>query len=397
MNDFQYYAPTQVVFGRDVADQAGELAKRFGAHKVLLHFGGRSAVRSGLVDRVDASLRAAGLEVVRLGGVVPNPRLSLVREGAALCRKEGVDFLLPVGGGSVIDSAKAIAVALAQPESDVWDCFLGKVPVTAALPVGVVLTLAAAGSEMSNSCVITNEETGLKKGMGSDLIRPRFALMDPALTMTLPPYQTAAGVVDIMMHTLERYFGAGRGNEMSDRIAEQVLRNVMVWGKKCIEDPTDYQARSEVMWAGSLSHNGLTGLGNSGGWTCHPIEHELSGMFDVTHGAGLAVVWCQWARYVYERDLDRFVQYAVTVLDCRPDPVDRRRTALEGILKTEEFFRSLGMPVNNEALGVGRLTEEQIEKMADLCTQGGTVTLGPVVPVDKEDVKKIYAMANLSD
>ena len=394
MNDFMYYAPTRVVFGRDVVDQAGELARAYGATKVLLHFGGQSALRSGLVDRVAASLEKAGLGVVKLGGVVPNPRLSLVREGIELCRREGVDFLLPVGGGSVIDSAKAIAVALAMPETDIWDIYLGKAPITAALPVGVVLTLAAAGSEMSSASVLTNEADGLKKGMGSDLIRPRFALMDPTLTMTLPPYQTAAGVVDIMMHTLERYFEAGRGNEMTDRIAEQVLRNVMFWGKKAMEDPQDYKARSEIMWAGSLSHNTLTGLGSGGGWTCHPIEHELSGMFDVTHGAGLAVVWCHWARYVVDRDLDRFVQYAVNVLDCRLDPVDPKNTALEGIRKTEEYFRSIGMPVTNQELGIGTLTREQMEKMADNCTDGGTATVGPVVPLSKADVIAIYNMAN---
>ena len=394
MNDFQYYAPTKVLFGRDVENRAGEELNAWGASRVLIHYGGGSAVKSGLIGRIKASLDRAGLAHVELGGVVPNPRLSLVREGIDLCRREQIDFLLPVGGGSVIDSAKAIALGLADSSLDVWDLYLGKASAKAAAPLGAVLTIAAAGSETSASSVITDESTGLKKGYGTDLIRPRFAMMDPALTMTLPPYQTAAGVVDILMHTLERYFCATRGNEMTDRIAEQVLRNTMRWGRVCLEAPENYQARSEIMWAGSLSHVGLTGLGSTGGWVCHPIEHELSGMFDVTHGAGLAVVWCQWARYVFERDLDRFVQYAVNVLDCALDPVDRRGTALEGIRRTERYFTSLGMPVTNRELGVGELTQAQMEKMADICTNGGRDTVGAQVPLTRSDVVEVLRMGN---
>lgn len=394
MNDFQYYAPTKVLFGRGVENRVGEELAAWGASRVLIHYGGGSAVKSGLIGRLKESLDRAGLSHVELGGVVPNPRLSLVREGIDLCRREKVDFLLPVGGGSVIDSAKAIALGLANPDLNVWDLYLGKASAKAALPLGVVLTIAAAGSETSASSVITDESTGLKKGYGADFLRPRFAVMDPELTMTLPPYQTAAGVVDILMHTLERYFCTARGNEMTDRIAEQVLRNTMRWGTVCLEEPENYQARSEIMWAGSLSHVGLTGLGSAGGWVCHPIEHELSGMFDVTHGAGLAVVWCQWARYVFERDLDRFVQYAVNVLDCELDPVDRRATALEGIVRTERYFKSLGMPVTNRELGLGELNQAQMEKMADICTSGGKNTVGAQVPLSKSDVVEILRMGN---
>ena len=394
MNSFEYYAPTRVVFGKDTVDQVAALVSSFGGKNICLVYGGGSVVRSGLLNRVQKNLEESNFNVLLLGGVVPNPQVGLVEEGIRLCKEHKTDFLLAVGGGSVIDTAKAIAVGLCDDDNEIWDYYLKGLPIQKALPVGVVLTLAAAGSEMSNASVITNERTGLKKGIGSDLLRPRFAIMDPTLTYTLPPYQTSAGIVDIMMHTLERYFGASRGNEMSDRIAEGLLKNVIYWGPKCLENPEDYQARSEIMWAGSLSHNGLTGLGNSGGWTCHPIEHELSGMFNVTHGAGLAVVWCQWSRKVMQRDLNRFIQYAVNVWDCPIDPIDPSKTAMEGILRTEDFFKRIGMPVNNEELGVGTLSEEQAEKMARICTENGSVKLGPVVPMDLQDVIEIYLDAN---
>jgi alcohol dehydrogenase YqhD (iron-dependent ADH family) len=286
-------------------------------------------------------------------------------------------------------------MALANPGTDVWDFFEGKAAPAACLPVGVVLTIAAAGSETSHSCVITKEEGLLKKAVNNYIVRPKFAFMNPELTYSLPPYQTASGVVDIMMHTIERYFMPQRGNELTDRIAEQVLRNVIRYGKVCMENPQDYKARSEVMWSGSLSHNTLTGLGSQGSFPGHLIEHELSALFDVAHGAGLAAVWCWWARYVVEADANRFVQYAINVWDCLLDPVDPMATALEGIKKTEEYFVALGMPVNMSQLGVGILSEEQIEELAQKCCLGGKRLVGSVKPLDVEGVKAVYRMANV--
>lgn len=395
MNNFEFYSPTKVIFAKDSENQVGKEIKSWGGIKVMLHFGGRSAKRSGLLTRIEESLHEAGIDYVSLGGVVPNPRLSLVREGIEICRKEKVDFLLAVGGGSVIDSAKAIAMALANPDIDIWDIYAGKAVPAACLPVGVVLTISASGSETSNSSVITNEENWLKKGFNNNLTRPKFALMNPELTYSLPPYQTASGIVDIMMHTIERYFCSKKGNELTDRIAEQVLRNTIRYGKICMEDPHDYKARSEIMWSGSVSHNHLTGLGGNGDFTVHAIEHELGGMFDVTHGAGLAAVWCWWARYVMRNDINRFVQYAINVWDCVLDPADLEITALEGIKKTEEFFIALDMPVNLSQLDIGKLTDDQIEEMSIKCCNYGKRNLGTFKPLSVEDIQKIYHMANV--
>lgn len=395
MNNFEFYSPTKVIFGKDVENNVGKEIKAWGGTKVMLHFGGNSARNSGLLARIEKSLCDAGISYVSLGGVVPNPRLSLVREGAKLCRKEQVDFLLAVGGGSVIDSAKAIALALANPDVDIWDFYDGKALPAACLPVGVVLTIAAAGSETSQSSVITNENGWLKKGFNHNLTRPKFALMNPELTYTLPPYQTAAGIVDIMMHTIERYFCTQKGNELTDRIAEQVLCNTIKYGRLCLEEPQSYKARSEIMWSGSLSHNQLTGLGGQGDFSGHALEHELSGMFDVTHGAGLAAIWCWWARYVVKADINRFAEYAINVWDCRLDPVDPEITALEGIKKTEEFFISIGMPVTLSQLGIGILSDAQIEELATKCCFFGRRVVGTVKPLQVEDIKAIFHLANI--
>lgn len=394
MNNFEFYSPTKVIFGKGIENNIGQEIKAWGGTKVLVHFGGKSARDSGLLDRVEKSLRDAGIDYVALGGVVPNPRLSLVREAIELCRREKVDFLLAVGGGSAIDSAKAVAMALANPDMDIWDIYDGKALPVACLPVGVILTIAASGSETSNSSVITNENGWLKKGFNNNLTRPKFAFMNPELTYTLPPYQTAAGIVDIMMHTIERYFCSQKGNELTDRLAEQVLRNTIRYGKICMEDPQNYKARSEVMWSGSISHNHITGLGGNGDFSGHALEHELGGMFDVTHGAGLAAVWCWWARYVMKNDINRFAQYAINVWDCLLDPVDPEITALEGIQKTADFFRSITMPVNLAELGIGKLNDSQIEELAVKCTYFGRRVVGTVKPLSVEDIKKIFHMAN---
>ena len=391
MNDFQYYTPTKVVFGRGTEEQAGQLVKEQGGTRALVHFGGRSARESGLLDRVLASLDRAGVAHVELGGVVPNPRLSKVREGMELCCREGVDFLLAVGGGSVIDSAKAIALGLAY-EGDVWDLFSGQ-PAQDCLPVGTVLTIAAAGSEMSNSCVITNEDGWLKKGVNYECSRPRFAIMNPALTCTLPPYQTASGGVDIMMHTMERYFSNTEHTELLDRMSEGLLKTVMANTKKALADPNDYDARAELMWAGSLSHNNLMGVGKVQDWATHKIEHELGGMFDVAHGAGLAAVWGSWARYVMHANLPRFTRFAVEVMGCEMNYANPEETALAGVAAFESFCRSVGMPSNLRELGLGDITEAQMHEMAVKCTQNDTLKIGGLVRLYAADIEKIYAAA----
>ena len=296
MFNFNFYTPTRVVFGKETEYRIGKLVKNVNCKKVLLHYGSGSVIRSGLLGRIKESLDASGVTYVELGGVVPNPRLSLVRKGIELCRKEGVDFLLAVGGGSVIDSAKAIGYGLAN-DGDVWDFYEHTRQASACLPIGVVLTIAASGSEMSNSSVITNDETLEKRGYNNDISRPVFAVMNPEITMTLPPYQTACGCTDILMHTMERYFTNGGNMEITDAIAEGLMRTVITNAKILVDDPDNYDARAEVMWSGSLSHNGLTGCGNDGGdFASHLLEHEIGGMFDVAHGAGLAAIWGSWAR-----------------------------------------------------------------------------------------------------
>ena len=392
MFDFNYYTPTKVVFGKGAEAQVGELVKAFGGSRVLIHYGGQSAVRSGLIDRVKASLDAAGLFHVELGGVVPNPHLGKVREGIALAKENGVDFLLAVGGGSVIDSAKAIGYALADPEHDVWELFAHTRGAAGCFPVASVLTIAAAGSETSNSCVITNEETGEKRAYDDDVARPKFAIMDPELTMTLPDYQTESGCTDIMMHTMERYFTQGGNMEITDEIAEGLLRTVMKYAEILHADPRNYEARAEVMWAGSLAHNGLTGCGNDGGdFATHMLEHELGGMFDVTHGAGLAAVWPSWARFVYKDCLPRFVRYAVKVMGVEPQAGDEA-TALKGIEAMESFYRRIGMPTNLRELGV-EPTEEQILALAASCARATGGSRGSAKRLYEKDMAEIYRMA----
>ena len=390
MNNFTYYTPTKVVFGRGSEGQTGALVRERGCKKVLLHYGGGSAVRSGLLDRVKDSLREAGLEWTELGGALPNPRLSLVREGVDLCRREGVDFLLAVGGGSVIDSAKAMAYGAAE-EGDVWDLYCGKRQARAALPVGAVLTIAAAGSEMSDSSVITNEDGWIKRGYSSDLCRPVFAVMNPELTMTLPAYQTACGCTDILMHTMERYFHPEAGMALTDSLAEALMRTVMESARVLTKEPENYEARAEVMWAGSLSHNGLTGCGAGGDWMTHKLEHELGGLYDVAHGAGLAAVRGSWARYVYRSCPERFARFAVHVLGL-PAGADAEETALRGIGAMEDFYRELGMPTSLRELGVAP-TEAELALLARKCAAACRGGGGAVRRLEEADLAAIYRMA----
>ena len=391
MENFQYYTPTKIIFGRGAEEQTGQLAAEQGCKKVLVHYGGGSVVRSGLLERIYRSLDAVGISYVSLGGVVPNPRLSLVYEGIRLARKEQVDFILAVGGGSVIDSAKAIGYGVAN-EGDVWDFYEKRRTAKACLPIGVVLTIAAAGSEMSDSSVITKEEGWLKRGYSSNYARARFAVMNPELTMTLPKYQTASGCVDIMMHTMERYFNRSENMEMTDGISEHLIRTVMKNAKILMNEPDNYQARAEVMWAGSLSHNGLTGCGTGGGdWASHQLEHELGGMFDVAHGAGLAAVWGSWARYVMDAEPERFAKFAVNVMGVEPE-AEKLKTAQKGIEAMEDFYRALDMPVCIGDMGI-ELTEEQMRELAEKCSHFGKRTIGCIKKLDQEDMYQIYKEA----
>ncbi len=391
MHNFEYFTPTKVVFGKETEKETGRLVKEQNCKKVLLHYGGNSAKKSGLLDRVCKSLEEEGIDYVALGGVVPNPHLSLVREGIELCKKEGVDFILAVGGGSVIDSAKAIGYGAAN-EGDVWDFYDDKREPEACLPIGTILTIAAAGSEMSNSSVITNEDGWLKRGYNNDVCRCKFAIMNPELTYTLPAYQTQCGCVDILMHTMERYLNHGENMEMTDGISEALMRTVIKNAKILKDNPENYEARAEVMWAGSLSHNGLTGCGTDGGdWASHQIEHELGGMFDVAHGAGLAAVWGSWARYVYKDSIDRFVKFAENVMQI-PHAEDKEQMALAGIAAMEEFYHAVDMPVSIKELGV-EVSDEQIEELAEKCTFFGRRTVGCVKALGKEDIIEIYKAA----
>ena len=389
MNNFTFYTPTKVVFGKDTEKEVGALVAEQKCKKVLLHYGGQSAKKSGLLDRICDSLKAENIDFVMLGGVVPNPRLSLVYEGIDLCKKEGVDFILAVGGGSVIDSAKAIGYGMAN-DFDVWDLYDRKKVATACLPIACVLTIAAAGSEMSDSSVITKDEGGIKRGYNHPACRCKFAVLNPELTYTLPDYQTSCGEVDIMMHTLERYFVTDETMEMTDGIAEALLRTVMNNAKILLNDPTNYNARAEVMWAGSLSHNGLTNCGAGGDWSSHQLEHELSGMFDVAHGAGLAAVWGSWARYVYMEKPERFANYANKVfgIELSENPAE---TAIKGIEATEIFFKSINMPISVSDMDIN-LTDEQIDTLTEKCCFGGR-TIGSFKVLNKNDVKKIYTAA----
>lgn len=391
MNNFNYYTPTKVVFGKKTEENAGVLVKEQGCKKVLLHYGSGSVKRNGLLDRIMKSLDDAGIPYVSLGGVVPNPRLSLVYNGIDLCKKEGVDFILAVGGGSVIDSAKAIGYGAAN-KGDVWDFYMKKRVPDACLPIGVVLTISAAGSEMSNSSVITNEDGWLKRGCNYDFCRPKFAIMNPEITMTLPTYQTESGCVDIMMHTMERYLNHGENMELTDGISENLICTVMKNAKILLNDPDSYDARAEVMWAGSLSHNGLTGCGTDGGdWATHQLEHELGGMFDVAHGAGLAAVWGSWARYVVDERPERFAKFAINVMGVEPTD-DLMETAIRGIEKMEEFYRFVNMPTSLKELGIDP-TEEQLKELAYKCSFKGTRTIGCVKKLNQQDMYNIYKMA----
>ena len=392
MNNFEFYTPTRMIFGRGTHLQVGKIVKEYGFKKVLVHFGGASAKKTGLLDAVCSALEAEEIGYVQLGGVQANPTLSMAKKGIELCLAEKVDFVLAVGGGSVIDSAKCIADGAGSPGADVWKFFTKEAAPSGALPVGTILTLSASGSEMSASCVITNEENGLKRGFNSTTHRPLFSICNPELTYTVNRFQTGCGTVDIMMHTLERYMGGTtKETPLTDRIAEGLLKSVVEAGAVADQDPENYEARATLMWAGSLSHNDLTSAGRAFMMQVHQMEHELSGMYpQIAHGAGLSALWPSWARYVCAAWPERFAQYAVRVWNLEMNFENPMETALAGIKVKEDYFKSLDMPTNIRDLGV---EPEKIDEMAEKCTNFGTRTLPGIKELGKTEMMEIYRMA----
>ena len=389
MENFEFYSPTCFVFGKDTENQAGAYVKRFGGSKVLLHYGGGSVVRSGLLDRVKASLQKEGIAFIELGGVKPNPRSGLVYEGIELCKKENVDFVLAVGGGSAIDSAKAIAAGTVY-DGDFWDFYQGK-RIEESLPVGTVLTIAAAGSEGSPDSVITKEEGMFKRGASGDAIRPKFSILNPALTQTLPPFQTAAGITDIMAHLYERYLTNTKEVEVTDRLIEALLLTMVHEGPRVIEDPNNYEARANIMWAGSMAHNNMCGVGRSQDWNSHTIEHELSALYDCAHGAGLAVTMPAVFTYVMNHNVMRFAQVAARVWGCQMDYENPEATAKAGIEALRNYLKKIGMPGNFAELGA---REEDIPKLVEVLCRGDgrDGTISGFVTLNEEDCTKIYQM-----
>ena len=389
MNNFTFYSPTFFVFGKEEENNAGEYVKRFGGTKVLIHYGGGSVVRSGLLDRIKASLAEKEIAYVELGGVQPNPRSGLVYEGIELCKKENVDFVLAVGGGSTIDSAKAIALG-AVYDGDFWDFYSGK-PVEKALPIGTVLTIAAAGSEGSPDSVITKEEGMFKRGASGEGLRPKFSILNPELTQTLPAFQTAAGVTDIMAHLFERYFTTTKEVEVTDRVIEALLLTMIHEAPRVIEDPNNYEARANIMWAGMMAHNNCCGVGRVQDWASHDIEHELSAVYDCAHGAGLAVVFPAWMEYNMHRDVMRFAKLAVRVWGCQMDYDHPEVTAKAGIVALRNFLKSIGMPGNFAELSA---SENDIPHMAHTACYGNGRDgyIGGFASLSEEDVTNIYKL-----
>ena len=388
MDDFIFRNPTKILFGKGGEKRAGQESLAYG-QRVLLHYGGGSIKKSGLYDTVLESLNEAKIEVIELGGVKPNPRVSLVREGVALCREKHIDLILAVGGGSVIDSAKAISIGVPH-DGDVWDFFTGEAVAEAALPVATILTIPAAGSESSSGTVITNEDGMLKRPYGSDLLFPVFSILNPELAFTLPVFQAACGIADMIAHLLERYFTNSRPVGLSDRLLEGCMKNIIDYASGVLRKQDDYDSWAEIMWSGTLAHNNLFGVDRENDWASHDIEHELSGIYDIAHGAGLAVIFPAWMKYNYKQDVDRFAQWAVHVWNVEENFWFREKTALAGIQKFEEFLRSLGLATTLEGVGID---ESRLEEMADKCTEGDTITKGGFVKLNKNDVLNILRLA----
>ena len=390
MNSFSFWCPTKVIFGEGTVDQTGGEAKALGATNALVIYGGGSAVKSGVLDMATASLAAEGISCSCVGGVQPNPSAEFAQEIVDGYRGKGVDFVLAVGGGSVIDTTKTVANGLASPDIPIWDYFCVKESVKASLPVGVVLTIAAAGSETSQSAVLTNKATGIKRGFLSPFNRPDFAIMDPVLTYTLPTRDTACGIADILMHTLDRYFAPDADNGVTDGLAEAIMRVVIKYGREAMEDPLSYKARSELMWAGSLTHNGLTGLGQTLDFSVHQLGHALSGKYDLPHGESLTITWAPWARYVYRGDVPRFAKYARAVWGVGEE--DDEKAAQAGIAATEGYFKSIGLSVRlTEAVGDAAVGD--VDALVELCSYYRTRTIGSFKVLNTDDIRAIYLSA----
>lgn len=388
MKDFNYCAPTRVIFGKNTELEVGKALKNAGATRVLMQYGGGSIKKSGLYDRVVKAIRDEGIELFELGGVQPNPHLSLVRKAIEIVREQKIDYLLAVGGGSAIDSTKATAVG-AVYDGDVWDFYCGKAVPKKAMPVGVVLTIPAAGSEGSNSSVITNEDGWIKRGLGCDLTRPAFAIYNPELTYSLPAYQTAAGATDIMAHIMERYFTNEPDVDMTDRLCESVLKTIIRQAPVAVKEPDNYVARAEMMWASTVAHNDFLSCFRVGDWSSHQLSHELSGMYDATHGAALAVAFPAWMTYVYKHDVQRFCRFAVEIMGVEMDFFHPEETALKGIAALRAFFKSIGMPTTLSELGV---PEDKLDVLADKVKRGADGTTGQFVKLTRDDCLKIYQL-----
>ena len=390
MINFEHYTPTKIFFGKDTHKDVGKIIKSYGFKKILLHYGKNSIKKSGLYDEITSSLKENNIEFIELSGVKANPELSLVKEGVSLIKKEPVDLILAVGGGSVIDSAKAIGVG-ALVDFDPFKFNKKEETPKKTIPVGTVLTIAAAGSEMSNSCVITDTDNQLKRGFNSDLIRPLFSILNSELTYTLPPFQTACGIVDIMMHTLERYFCKNKDVDLTDRISEGLLKSVIKAGKTAIENPNDYEARATLMWASSLSHNNLTGASRDYFFTCHQLAHEINGIYDdMAHGETLAIVFPAWAKYMLTYETDKFCQFAVRVMDCDYDFENPKKTAFEGIEKIEKYFEEIGMPTRFSQRP--QVDLDKLSEMAKKCTNYGKRTLPSYIDLGEKEIREIYEM-----
>ena len=386
MENFTFRNATKIIFGKDAENRVGIETARYGS-KVLLHYGGGSIKKHGLYDRVLKSLKDTGLEIIELGGAQPNPRLSLVKRGIDICRKEKVDFILAVGGGSVIDSAKAIASGVSY-NGDVWDFFTEKTTAKEAIPLGVVLTIPAAGSESSAFTVITKEKGSYKRAFENEILRPKFAILNPEISYTLPPYQTACGVSDIMAHIMERYFTTVRNVDLTDRLCEATMKTIIGNISLVLKEPDNYNARAEIMWAGTIAHNDLLSTGRIGDWASHDIEHELSGIYDIAHGAGLSIIFPAWMKYVYKQDVERFAQFAVRVWNEEPDFNDIEKVALAGIRRLEDFYKEIGLPIT---LKEANVPYDRLEEMAKKCTEMGPV--GNFVKLNKDDVLEILMLA----
>jgi len=387
MNNFNFYSPTYFVFGKERENEAGKYVKRFGGTRVLIHYGSGSVIKSGLLDRVKASLAAEDIYFTELGGVMPNPRSGLVYKGIEICKKDKIDFVLAVGGGSTIDSSKAIALGSLY-DGDFWDFYEGKT-VTDALPVATILTIAAAGSEGSGGSVITHEDGMLKRSCGGDAMRPAFSILNPELTYTLPAYQTASGATDMMAHVMERYFSNTKGVEITDRLCEGVLLTIIKEAPKALAQPNDYESHANLMWAGMVAHNDTCGVGRDQDWSSHQMEHELSAYYDVAHGAGLAVIFPAWMKFVMHHDVMRFAQFAVRVWGCEMDFQNPQVTALQGIERYEQFLISMGMPVRFAGLDAKKEDIPTLVKTLGL----GSRTLGSFVKLTEKDVEEIYKLA----